>query len=277
MRHQQILDKLAAGGIVQAMNEDVARWTSEQMSYRGRSHTEVEKTVIRPLLTRWRCLLDAADATPAAKDVAWVALATLLHKYGFHDSAITARALTSIDELNRHVVLSDAFERQSPAIKALLRSAPTPLTRRPRNPRTVTFLRPGDVVSIQLADRFHAAFVHGLHGANEFPVIEFYAGSFTQPPTMAQLADRPAARAGARARFGVVGLTYLPDPAHQVVALASQHSKAPHGGEPQAGGGLWSLTDIIALPRTTAALFDDDREQHLQIGGGGSHAAGSVR
>ncbi|MFK0156715.1 hypothetical protein ACIQVK_32200 [Streptomyces sp. NPDC090493] len=263
MRHQQILDKLAARETVQAMNEDVARWTGEQMSYRGRSHAEVEKAVITPVLARWRCLFDAADATAAAKDVGWVALATLLHKYGFHDSAITAKALTSVDELNRHVVLSDAFEKQSPAIKALLRSAPTPLTRRPRNTRTVTFLRPGDVVSIQLAGRFHAAFVHELHGANEFPVIEFYAGSFSHPPTMAQLAGRPAARAGARARFGVAGLTYLPDPAQQVKALASQHSKAPHGGDPQPGGGLWSLTDIIDLPGATAALFNDDREPYL--------------
>ncbi|NEA98874.1 hypothetical protein [Streptomyces sp. SID13726] len=257
MRHQQILDKLAAREIVQAMNEDVARWTGAQMSYRGRSHTEVERAVIPPVLARWRCLFDAVDATAAAKDIGWVALATLLHKYGFQDSAVTTRALTSVDELNRHVVLSDAFERQSPAIKALLQSAPTPLTRRPRNPGTVTFLRPGDVVSIQLADRFHAAFVHELHGANEFPVIEFYAGSFAQPPTMALLADRPAAQASARARFGVVGLTFLPDPAHQVVALAAQHSEAPHGGDPQAGGGLWSLTDIIDLPGATAGLFGD--------------------
>lgn len=260
MKHQQILDKLAARGIVQAMNEDVARRTGRQMSYRGRSHAEVERAVVAPLLTRWRCLLDAADATAAAKDVGWVALATLLHRYGFHDGAVTTRALASVDELNRHVVLSDAFARQSPAIKALLRSAPTPLTRRPRVPRTVTFLRPGDVVSVRLADRFHAAFVHELHGANEFPVIEFYAGSFAQPPTMAQLAGRPAARAGGQARFGVVGLTYLPDPARQVAALAARHSKAPHGGDPQAGDGLWTLADIIDLPQATAGLFDDDRE-----------------
>ncbi|MET9083060.1 hypothetical protein ABZX77_14395 [Streptomyces sp. NPDC004237] len=260
MRHQQILDKLAARGVVQAMNQDVARWTGEQMSYPGRSHAEVQRAVIPPVLTRWRCLLDAADATATAKDVGWVALATLLHKYGFHDGATTARAVASVDELNRHVLLSDMFERQSPAIKALLQEAPTPLTRRPRSPRTVTFLRPGDVVSIQVADRFHAAFVHELHGANEFPVIEFYAGSFAQLPTMAQLADRPAARADARARFGVVGLTFLPDPARQVVALAAQHSKAPPGGGSEVDDGLWTLTDIIDLPGATVALFDGGRE-----------------
>lgn len=260
MRHQQILDKLAARDIVQAMNEDVARWTGQQMAYPGRSHTEVETAVVPPLLTRWRCLLDAADVTSATTCVGRVALATLLHKYGFQDGALTAQALASVDELNRHVVLSDAFERQSPAIRTLLRSAPTPLTRRPRNPRAVTFLRPGDVVSIQLADTFHAAYVHELHGANEFPVIEFYAGSFTRPPTPAQLADRPAAQADAGARFGVVGMTYVPDPAHQVVVLDGQDAKPPRGGDPQAGSGLWTLTDIIDVPRITTGLFDGDRE-----------------
>ncbi|MDJ0347614.1 hypothetical protein QMK19_08440 [Streptomyces sp. H10-C2] len=95
-----------------------------------------------------------------------------------------------------------------------------------------------------------------LHGANEFPVIEFYAGSFAQRPSMAQLAGRPAARKRSRSRFGVVGLTHLPDPAHQVVALAAQHPESPHGGDPQLGHGLWTLTDIIGLQQDMAALFD---------------------
>lgn len=79
-------------------------------AYPGRSHTEVEKAVISPVLVRWRCPLDAADATAATTDVGWVALATLLHKHGIQDSDISARASTSVDEVNRHVVLSDVFE-----------------------------------------------------------------------------------------------------------------------------------------------------------------------
>ncbi|MEE1761365.1 MULTISPECIES: hypothetical protein [unclassified Streptomyces] len=129
-----------------------------------------------------------------------MALATLLHKYGFHDAsgAVTARAFASFDELNCDVVLSDAFARQSPAIKTLLQSAPTPVTRRPRIPRTVTFLRPGDLVSVQLADRFHAAFVHELHGANEFPIIEVYAGSIgrSTPRRRTEAIPRQAAVSG---------------------------------------------------------------------------------
>ncbi len=212
VRHRQILDKLDARGLVQALDEELARWVREQMVYPVSSYAELERAVIPPVLARWRCLLDADDVRPAAKYVAWVALATLLHKYGFRDDASTSMALTAVDELNRHVVLSDAFERQSPAIKSLLGSTPTPLTRRPRSPRNVTFPRPGDVVSIELSGRFHAAYVRELHGINEFPVIEFYAGTFAQSPTPALLEGRDAARDHGRARFGAVGMTYLPTP-----------------------------------------------------------------
>lgn len=254
MRHQQVLDKLAARGIVQGMVEDVARWTAGQMAYPGRSHAEVEKAVVPPVLTRWRCLLEDADATATDKNVGWVALATVLHKHGFHDSAVTARALASVDELNRHVVLSDAFARQSPAVKALLRSAPTPLTRRPRRPAAVTFLRPGDVVSIRLADRFHAAHVHDLHGANEFPVIEFYAGSFTGPPTMTQLTNRPAARADSRRPLRRGGSDPSPRPRPPSPAPGITARPAPTRRRPRPGNGLWTLTDLLDLPTATASL-----------------------
>ncbi|MFE7610557.1 hypothetical protein [Streptomyces celluloflavus] len=33
MRHRQILDKLAARGLVQALDEELARWVREQMAY----------------------------------------------------------------------------------------------------------------------------------------------------------------------------------------------------------------------------------------------------
>lgn len=134
VRHHQILDKLAARGLVRAMDEELACWVKHQMLYPGRSWAEVERGVIPPVLLRWRCLLDDEDIGAATKNVTRVALATLLHKYGFQDPGTTAGALAAVDELNRQVVLSDAFERQSPEIKKLLESAPVPLTRRPRTP-----------------------------------------------------------------------------------------------------------------------------------------------
>jgi hypothetical protein len=256
VRHKQILDKLGAAGHIRALDEDLARWVGWQMLLPRPTHGELEKAVIPPILTRWRCLLEADDAAPAVKNQVWVALATLLHKYGLSDDIITARALTAIDELNRDVVLSDSFYHQTPAIKTFLQSPPVPLNRRPRRPRPVTFLRPGDLLSIQLDGHFHAAFVHRVEGVNEYPIIEFYAGRFHQPPTLAQLSGRAAARDRGWARFGVEGLTYLPDPANQVVALASQHTQAPQGDEPRPGDPVYAC-DIIWLQTMARSLFDE--------------------
>ncbi|MEU4500474.1 hypothetical protein [Streptomyces sp. NPDC024089] len=255
MKHQQILDKLAARGLVRAMDEELARWVKHRMSPPGRTHTEVEQDVIPPVLLRWRCLFDAEDVGTAAKDIARVALATLLHKYGFQDPGTTAGALRAVDGLNGHVVLSDAFERRSPEIKKLLESPPVPLTRRPRTSRALTFLRTGDVISFQLAGRFHAAFVREMSGTNEFPVIEFYAGTFTRPPTWADLSGRPAAADRGRSRFGVVGLSHLPDPAHQVRAVEAQDPHPPHGEDPRPGEGLWRLSDLMSLQEDVLRLF----------------------
>lgn len=239
------------------MDEDLARWVGHRMRCPGSSRSEVEQAVIPPVLLRWRCLLDAEDIGPVTKNVARVALATLLHKYGFQDPGTTADALRAVDELNEGVVLSDAFERQSPEIKKLLESAPVPLTRRPRRPRTLSFLRPGDVISFELSGRFHAAFVREMNGANEFPVIEFYAGTFTRPPTWAELSGRAAAAEHARARFGVVGLTHVPDPAHQVLIIEAQQPQPPHGGDTLPGGGLWAMSDLMSLQEDVRGLFAD--------------------
>jgi len=52
------------------------------------THEELTRRVIGPVLTRWRCLLDRADARPATKDVVRVALAAVLGRYGFQDTAV---------------------------------------------------------------------------------------------------------------------------------------------------------------------------------------------
>jgi hypothetical protein len=255
VRHQQILDKLAAPVHVRALNEDLARWVGWQMLGNPKAPDELERAVIEPIMVRWRCLLDAANASPATKCKVWVALATLLHRYGLADETVTAHALTAIDELNRDVVLSDAFARQSPAIKDFLQSPPTPLGRRPRRPRTLTLLRPGDVLSVQLDEHFQAAFVREVVGAGDHPVIEFYAGRFLRPPSTAELSGRPAARERGRARFAVGGLIHMPDPANQFLALPSPHPGPPAGADPEPGDGLYTLTDIIRLQHHMATLF----------------------
>jgi hypothetical protein len=255
VRHQQILDKLTVTGHIRAMDEDLARWVGFQMLGPPKKLRQLEQAVIPPILTRWRCLFHSPDVPAATKNQAWVALATLLHKYGFADRAVTANALRAIDELNEGVVLSDAFARQTDAIKELLQWPAVPLSRRPRQPKAVTFLRVGDVVAIQLDQQFHAAFVLDIHGTNGFPIIEFYAGTFAQPPTAEQLSGRAAAADRGKARFGVVGLTYLPDPARQVTTVATQHPQAPTGTPPGPTDGLYILTDIITLQRNITTLF----------------------
>lgn len=257
MKHQQVLDKLAARGHVRALDEELARWVRWQMLAPPPSHGELTREVVTPVLTRWRCLLDSDEARPATRNVVRVALATLLHKYGFQDAGVTAEAVEAVDALNRDVVLGDAFARQSEEIKQFLCSAPAPLTRKPASPRSLTFLRPGDVLSVELSGRFHAAYVWKVNGLNETPVIEFYAGTFAQPPTPADLADGEAARPGGRARFDVDGLTYLPDPAHQVRAVAAGRHQGPLGGEPGPGQGLYTMSDVMTLQQHMVNLFGE--------------------
>jgi hypothetical protein len=254
VRHQQILDKLAARGAVQALDWEVAHRVRQQMYARPAAREELACKVIIPILARWRCLLDGDDALPSRKNVVRVALATVLHKYGFQDADITAQAVTAIDELNRDVVLSDAFERQSDDIKKFLSAPPLPLTRKPSVSRPTTFLRAGDVLSIELGGRFHAAYVWGVSGFNETPRLEFYAGTFTEPPTMSDLMRRRAARPAAHARLHVSGLTYLPDPAQQVKAVAAAYPEGPRGSESAHGPG-YTVTDVISLQQHMAALF----------------------
>jgi hypothetical protein len=73
--------------------------------------------ILPPVMARWECLLGAEDAPIHTKNVAWVALATLLHKYSVSDKHVAAKAVAVIDHLNRDVVLSDGFAHQSVAIR----------------------------------------------------------------------------------------------------------------------------------------------------------------
>ena len=52
-----------------------------------------------------------------------------------------------------------------------------------------------------------------------------------------------------RASFGVIGLTYLPDPANRVVQIESDEIDPPVGAPPRPHQGLWTLTSLIRLQR----------------------------
>jgi hypothetical protein len=261
MRHQQVLDKLSPRDLIRAMDQDLARRVGEAMLRSRWTHVNMRREVLPPVMARWGCLLDAENARIHTKNVAWVALATLLHKYGVRDKHVTAKAVAAIDHLNKDVVLSDAFARQSVAIKDLLRSAPTPPARQPRRPTLMTFLRVGDVISIQSDGHFHAAYVLQLHrdGGGTFPVIEFYAGRFDRIPAAEELTGRGMAREYGRGRFGVMGLTYLPDPANQVVAIAADRTNPPQGALPRPHQGQWIATDLLRLQDYIKELYEQPR------------------
>jgi hypothetical protein len=125
----------------------------------------------------------------------------------------------------------------------------------------MTFLRVGDIVSIQLGGHFHAAYVLQLHRdrGGTFPVIEFYAGRFDRIPAAEQLTGRGMARGYGRERFGVMGLTYLPDPANQVVAIAADRPKPPQGAPPRPHQGQWIVTDLLRLQDYIRELYGQPR------------------
>ncbi|MFD4857505.1 hypothetical protein [Streptomyces atratus] len=56
-----------------------------------------------------------------------------------------------------------------------------------------------------------------------------------------------------------MGLTCLPDPANQVLAVEAQHPHPPHGADPRSGEGLWVMSDILSLQEDVLNLFGDAR------------------
>lgn len=169
MKHQQILDKLAARFLVQALDESFARamtWgiTAKEFSL------DLQNQIWQKILSRWNCVLqekDTKEVRAAYKQKTILAMAVIAHKYGLNIDSILPQALAAIDALNAAVELSDDFERRSPQIKAFLQTPPQPLKRRPVMPDNITFFRPQDVVSIQSRKRFYAAYVHRDTGINE--------------------------------------------------------------------------------------------------------------
>ena len=132
-------------------------------------------------MLRWNCILNAdKDAvTDNYKLITTLGLCIQLHKYGFADKDLTAKALKAIDKLNKDVVLSDDFFRKSDEIKKIINLTPVSLKRKPTIPENITFYREKDVISIQLDNKFYPAYIHKLTGTNESPIIEFYNGTKT--------------------------------------------------------------------------------------------------
>jgi len=254
--HQQALDKLAAQHLVQVIEDDVASLTSSAMSYaKHDQQLTVASYVLPRLLARWNCVLHASDAeaSPNYRDKTALALALLLHKHGMAEAAITQRAVQAIDSLNAAVALSDAFFRNSDAIKDLLNSPALPLKKRPSTRDSLTFLRAQDVISIQLEQFYYAAYVHEIAGFNEYPVIEFYRARFTHRPDVAALqgcAAQGETYNDGKTRISlhaVCGMRHVPDPANQFHLLASGVTDKPDQSQLEAPVGLHVISNLFQL------------------------------
>ncbi|MCU7645377.1 hypothetical protein [Pseudomonas piscis] len=265
MKHQQLLEKLAARHLVQALDEDLARLTWKAMVAQQHGHQGPRIDAVLPgLLARWNCVLlaDESQVAPLYRHKAWLALATLLHKYGLAEPGITARAVEAIEELNRAVALGDKFHQRSQEFGAGLQAPPVALARKPALPDSVTFYRAGDVLAIQLESRFYAAYVHRLGSINESPIIEFYAQVFDQVPTLEQLQQAPAQgelyNDGIRHKslYCVSGIKYQPDPANQLTLIAACVANPPDSRHLASSVGLYALSDILRIQGTIRSLFE---------------------
>lgn len=266
MKHQQILDKLAARHMVQSADEDLARLTWEIMtrsSSKNRSIEEQTEILISKLLPRWNCILTTNDKhiSEHYKQRTYLALAVLLHKYGYKYEPITTNALKSIDLLNKDVVLSDDFYRKSDDIKAFLATEPVQLKRRPAMPESITFYRPKDVISIELDNKYYGAYIHSLTAPNENPIIEFYNKVFDEPPTMEELKKCKAKGSlyndGTEciAKYSVRGMKFLPDLANQVKLISSCENEPPSNNHLIKPVELYSVQDIFWIQNIIRGLF----------------------
>lgn len=267
MTHQQLLDKLAAKSLVQNIDEDLARLTISTMIYAKNNNISTENLVdyfLPKLLLRWNCVLKAheSEVTNNYKQKTILILAITLHKYGFADITLTTKAVKAIDDLNKEVALNDDFFRKSDEIKSFIQSKPSELKRKPSFPDNITFYRPKDVISIQLDNKYYAAYIHKLSNPNESPIIEFYDGIFDEVPTLAKLEKLKAKGKIYNdgkvrvAKFSVSGMKFLPDLANQIKLISACIEIPPSNEHLEKPTGLYSIIDIFELQSNIDKIFE---------------------
>lgn len=263
MKHQQILDKLAARFLVKCMDENFTYAVSWEMLGKGFT-PETEKNAWEKIQNRWNCVLQ--DTTGSISDdykqITLVAMAVLGHKYGLSIEHIKKEAFLAMDKLNENVVLSDDFERKTPEIKQFLETAPIPPKKRPAMPENITFFRPEDVISIQHKGKFYAAYIHSDMGVNEAPIIEFYDAVFEEIPTFEMLKNIPAKGRKFNngsllvEKYAVTQLKYLPDPANQIKLIASAIKTPPKNDHLGKAVGEYLLSDLFDIQGYIELMFE---------------------
>jgi hypothetical protein len=258
MKHQQILDKLAAKSMVEAIELDLGLIIREQWN----QGINVDK-LLDTLLQRWNCALLAPETEVSSlyKDKVVLAICVLLHKYGIQKDEITDKAIQAIDSLNKAVALSDAFYHQSSKIKEYLKTSSLPLKKRPSFKDAITFYRAQDVISICLDNKYYVAYVHDTNG-NKSPIIEFYDMVFDQRPTDIKQLMNINARGtlyndGSRriSKYSIYGLKDLPDWANQVHLIKASIETPPSTLDLKESVALYAVSRIIDLPSIIKGLF----------------------
>lgn len=255
MNHKQLLYHLSAEPVVQAMEYDVAKLTNRGMlSPSPVLHETLQNKVVTQFFRRWNCAFNASneEVTERFREIARVAAAVMLHKYGFHEKKCTERALAAIDNLNHQVVLSDYFFRHADQAKSLIESAPIPLKRRPAVPTAVTFWREGDIVSYLLDGRYYAIYVHEIERGNTAPIVEFFDIRLDRPPTAsdvigANARGAPYYKGGRRVKkYAAYGMRGNPDLANQFKMIQAGWDTPPLQAHLMPDKG-YTLTDIFEL------------------------------
>lgn len=265
MNHKKLLGYLPRD-LVEPITHDVARVTAWAMlDPEKKPHEVVTAQVLKRVFLRWDCVLKEPcdEANSHYKDLVCLTMAAVLHRHGFCDEALTRTALDAVDTLNEHVVLSDNFERNSDAIKALLTSPPTPLVRRPPVPKNLTFWREGDAASVQIGEWFYAIYVYEILGNHEAPIVEIYDFTSRQRPEPEDL--RHCKAKGQRYNDGVMhidrhapyGLRDVPDRARQFQILATG-LPAPRVDHLQPSIGLFAVSDPFTLLQDIQHAFGHD-------------------
>jgi len=263
MTHKQILEKIGARYLTEAIEEDINRLVSKAMSYlKNGSISDIQGYVLPKLLLRWNCvLLDNSHLKPSYVHTAWLVLAVLLHKNGLSDNPITENALKSIDYLNKNVILSDNFYNKSILIKELICTKPLSLKKKPPHIESITFYRAQDLISIQISNTYYVAFIHEITGINEAPVLEFFDFESNEIPRLEDLKSFNAKGkkyndGNLRAiRFAVYGLKYLPDLASQINLLKACFEQRPATEHLQESIGLFVVSDLFELQENIRQMF----------------------
>lgn len=259
MKHQQILEKLHAK-MAEAIEDDIRRIVFTLMC----SRKLTTQGVLNKLMPRWNCALDAeqSEVSENYKEMLILSLAVLLHKYGLLNQDITQKALSAIDRLNDKVALSDAFFHQTDKIKELINSKPIPITKKPWPPKNnITFYRAKDVISIQLGQKYCAAYIHD-NQHNQTPIIEFYDAVFDSRPKWEDIKGKKAKGNSKMniCKYSIAGMKDLPDYANQIHLVEANISQTPDNSHLTQDVGLWTVSDIMDIQESIRGIFGNNKK-----------------